>query len=79
LCDPDSTVLISWPTGSWKGTVEIPKTSLETSESNLKGENKVLFLIFVRKMLKWKPEERSEARELLADTWLRDGDQFASE
>ena len=45
----------------------------------MEGENKALFLTFVRKMLKWKPAERSEARELLADTWLRDGEQFAGE
>jgi len=57
--------------------VDIPKTSLEDSERNLEGENKILFLTFVRKMLKWKPEERSTARDLLADTWLRDGEQFA--
>ncbi|KAE9967258.1 hypothetical protein EG328_008312 [Venturia inaequalis] len=65
--------------GSWKGTVKIPKTSLEESEHNLEGENKYLFLAFVRKMLKWRAEERGTARELLADTWLRDGDTFVGE
>jgi serine/threonine protein kinase len=27
-------------------------------------------LSFVKKMLKWKPEERSSAKELLGDPWL---------
>lgn len=54
-------------------------TSLEDSEYNLEGENKSLFLAFVRKMLRWKAEERGAARELLADTWLRDGDTFVGE
>lgn len=70
---------LSWPTGSWKGAVEIPKTDLKESEYNLEGEDEALFLTFVRQMLKWKPAERSKIRELLADTWLRDGDQFADE
>ena len=55
-------------TGSWKGTIPIPNDSLEDSERNLEGENKALFLAFVRKMLKWRSEERSGAKELLADT-----------
>ncbi|KAF2760067.1 putative CDK4/6 [Pseudovirgaria hyperparasitica] len=65
--------------GSWKGTVKIPEDSLEESERNLEGENKALFLAFLRKMMKWRPDERSRAQELLADTWLRDGDQFADQ
>ena len=36
----------------------------------LHGEDKRLFLQFVRKMLKWLPEERATAAELLADPWL---------
>ncbi|OBT40188.1 hypothetical protein VE00_08837 [Pseudogymnoascus sp. WSF 3629] len=57
--------------GEWKGLAEIPRTSLEESEENLNGEDKRQFLEFIRKMLKWRPEERSSAEELLEDTWLR--------
>ncbi|OBT72743.1 hypothetical protein VF21_08971 [Pseudogymnoascus sp. 05NY08] len=57
--------------GKWKGLAEIPQTSLEESEENLDGEDKGQFLEFIRKMLKWRPEERSSAEELLEDTWLR--------
>jgi len=31
-------------------------------EKKLEGQEKVLFLQFVRKMLKWKPEERESAK-----------------
>lgn len=29
-----------------------------------------MFLRFVRRMLRWKPEERASAKELLYDPWL---------
>ena len=41
--------------GNWKGVVEIPDISLENSEEQLHGENKILFLDFMRKMLQWAP------------------------
>lgn len=36
----------------------------------LDGEDKRLFLQFVRKMLCWEPEQRSTAKELCDDPWL---------
>ncbi|KAI9842414.1 MAG: hypothetical protein M1837_007159 [Sclerophora amabilis] len=57
--------------GNWKGAADIPAISLEASERNLEGKNKVLFLQFMRKMLRWVPEERESAKELLEDPWLR--------
>jgi len=57
-------------TGNWRGATEVPKASLEDAEKQLEGEEKALFLNFARKMLKWKPEERSSAKELLDDIWL---------
>ena len=51
--------------GNWKGGVEIPQISLEDSEEQLSGENKALFLDFMRKMLQWVPEKRQTAKELL--------------
>lgn len=53
------------------GLVKILQISLEESEENLNREEKRQFLEFMRKMLKWRPEERSSAKELLQDTWLR--------
>ena len=56
--------------GKWKADFKIPDTSLETRLTRLDGEEKVLFLQFLRKMLKWVPEERQTTRELLDDPWL---------
>jgi hypothetical protein len=56
--------------GNWRGAVEVPKETLEDAVKQIKGEEKELFLNFVKKMLKWKPEERSSAKELLGDPWL---------
>ncbi|RMY84617.1 hypothetical protein D0864_07513 [Hortaea werneckii] len=61
--------------GQWKnaGGVEIPPPeamSLERAETVLEGEEKERFLSFVRSMLKWVPEERRRAGELLRDPWL---------
>ncbi|KAJ5909550.1 protein kinase [Penicillium tannophilum] len=53
------------------GAADIPSVSLENLEKNLQDTQKSLFLCFMRKMLQWKPENRSSAKELLADPWLR--------
>ncbi|GIK00082.1 hypothetical protein Aspvir_004097 [Aspergillus viridinutans] len=58
------------PSGQWTAAVEVPHNSLEDSEEYLEGENKKMFMQFVRKMLRWDPEERQSARELLMDPWL---------
>ena len=59
-------------TGNWKGAVEIPDISLETSEKQLSGEKKAFFLDFMRKILQWVPEKRQTARQLLNHSWLRE-------
>ncbi|KFA77297.1 hypothetical protein S40288_01269 [Stachybotrys chartarum IBT 40288] len=46
--------------------------SLENTISCMKGEEKRMFLKFVRRMLRWDPSERSTAKELLEDPWLHD-------
>ncbi|OAG33821.1 hypothetical protein AYO21_12081 [Fonsecaea monophora] len=46
------------------------KHSLDVREQRLDGENKRLFLEFVKSMLRWDPNERLTARELLDDPWL---------
>ncbi|CAI6091208.1 unnamed protein product, partial [Clonostachys chloroleuca] len=42
----------------------------EGSINQIKGEEKTRFIGFVKRMIEWKPEERSTAKELLGDTWL---------
>ncbi|KAJ5587279.1 serine/threonine protein kinase [Penicillium hispanicum] len=57
--------------GNWRGATGIPSISLEKLEGNLQGASQELFLCFMRKMLRWRPEARASARELLSDPWLR--------
>jgi serine/threonine protein kinase len=45
---------------------------LEDSVVSLEGEDKRLFLDFIKKMLQWLPEDRKTAKELLEDPWLRE-------
>ena len=58
--------------GHWKGRggVDVPHMSLERAEIILTGEEKERLLIFVRLMLRWLPEERRRATQLLTDPWL---------
>ncbi|KAL9607746.1 MAG: hypothetical protein Q9167_007367 [Letrouitia subvulpina] len=60
------------PKGKLKGTDLTPQTfSLESSISKIDGQDKRMFLAFVSRMLTWQPEDRSTAKELLSDPWLR--------
>ncbi|KFZ01198.1 hypothetical protein V501_10147 [Pseudogymnoascus sp. VKM F-4519 (FW-2642)] len=44
--------------------------NLGDSTPSLQGEEKKLFLEFVGKMLRWVPEDRLTATDLLGDPWL---------
>ena len=57
--------------GDFKG-LPIPKISLEERISGLEGEEKELFLDFIGSMLKWRPEDRKSATELLKHPWMAD-------
>lgn len=48
----------------------IPTNSLELTEQGLQGEEKRLFLRFIRKMLQWKPEDREPLEDVYMDEWL---------
>ncbi|KAJ5183453.1 hypothetical protein N7492_001069 [Penicillium capsulatum] len=50
----------------------VPFTSLEDLEKRLSGIEKESFLHFLRSMLRWLPEDRRTARQLLNDPWLLD-------
>ncbi|KAF3482010.1 CMGC/SRPK protein kinase [Arthroderma uncinatum] len=63
--------------GNWKLShiYPIPKQTLESREIQLEGENKRLFLEFMRKMLQWVPEDRANAQQLLfEDPWVIGGE-----
>ncbi|WYZ44877.1 hypothetical protein EsH8_VIII_000193 [Colletotrichum jinshuiense] len=49
---------------------EVPESSFEEEETNLEGVEKAEFMVFLRKMLQWRPEDRLSARELMEDPWL---------
>ncbi|KAL4745928.1 kinase-like domain-containing protein [Aspergillus terricola var. indicus] len=58
--------------GDWIAHHEapVPSVSLETLETRLTGKEKELFLAFIRSMLKWMPEERKTAKQLLEHPYL---------
>ncbi|CAG8213933.1 unnamed protein product [Penicillium olsonii] len=58
--------------GTWIAHEEagVPPISLDSLETRLSGSEKLEFLKFLRSMLKWLPEERRTARQLLEDPWL---------
>ncbi|KAE8133555.1 kinase domain protein [Aspergillus pseudotamarii] len=58
--------------GGWIAHHEapIPTLSLDTLEKRLSGEEKELFLAFITSMLRWMPEERKTAKQLLEHPFL---------
>ncbi|KAJ5561485.1 hypothetical protein N7461_000246 [Penicillium sp. DV-2018c] len=57
--------------GQFKSTPIAPSNfNFENSIHNIHNEDKRMFIEFVQRMLKWHPEERSTAKELLQDPWL---------
>ncbi|KAM3421860.1 hypothetical protein BST61_g2237 [Cercospora zeina] len=56
--------------GRWKGAIEIPDISLESAEQRLHGEEKTQFLALMRKILQWRPEDRSGIQDVYVDDWL---------
>ncbi|RAH71362.1 putative protein kinase [Aspergillus aculeatinus CBS 121060] len=60
------------PSGAWVAHEEavVPMISLGSLEKRLAGEEKAEFIRFMMSMLKWLPEERKTAKQLLEDPWL---------
>lgn len=57
--------------GNWVADLPIPKTSFEDFVTTIPpGEEKALFLKFIRKIMTWDPEVRFTANELMRDEWL---------
>jgi hypothetical protein len=52
--------------GNWIASTPIPDQSLESRETRLEGSDQEILLAFARKVLRWLPEERPSAGELLA-------------
>ena len=57
--------------GQWKPTLAVRSDeSLADAARFLDGEEKRLFLDFIRSMLRWRPEDRKTTKQLLDDAWL---------
>lgn len=57
--------------GNWASELPIPKTSLEDFVTVITpGEEKDLFLKFIRKMLTWDQVARATANEIIPNEWL---------
>ena len=56
--------------GNWKGSIPIPEQSFESREQVLDDTSKALFVQFLRRTLRWLPEERPVAEELAFDEFL---------
>ncbi|KAK1953675.1 protein kinase [Colletotrichum sublineola] len=56
--------------GNWIAATRIPNQSFESREIRLKGEEKELLVAFVRKVLRWLPEDRPTAEDLFNDKFL---------
>ena len=56
--------------GKMCSEIETTVVTLEASTSKVEGDEKAIFLDFIRKMLCWVPEERQSAAQLLQDPWL---------
>ncbi|GIZ44122.1 hypothetical protein CKM354_000733100 [Cercospora kikuchii] len=56
--------------GKWKNNPPLSPDTLEDRLTCLNGQSKAEFLSFLRAMLKWQPQDRKTAREVLQDPWL---------
>jgi serine/threonine protein kinase len=57
--------------GNWVSEPAIPETSFEDFVTTIPpGEEKQMFLRFLRRALTWDPESRATALELIQDEWL---------
>ncbi|KAM0424572.1 hypothetical protein ACHAPT_010291 [Fusarium lateritium] len=56
--------------GNWIASTPIPEQFFEVREHRLEGQDHDLFVMFARKTLRWLPEERPRADELIDDDFL---------
>jgi hypothetical protein len=67
-------MLTTTTAGNWIASTPIPDQTFESREVRLEGVDKELLVAFARKVLRWLPEERMSATEL-----LEEGDGFLTQ
>lgn len=64
--------LANYQAGQFKFLGLISKEGgLEKKLTVIEGDEKQMFLNFVSRLLRWRPEDRGTAEELLSDPWLK--------
>ena len=58
---------------TWKEAVPIPDITLTSLAEKVQGEDKEGFIRWLRMALRWNPQDRPTALELLYDEWLLKG------
>ncbi|KJZ71164.1 hypothetical protein HIM_03117 [Hirsutella minnesotensis 3608] len=56
--------------GNWIAATPIPEQSFESREMRLEGKEKELLIAFIRKVLRWFPDDRPTAEDLFEDEFL---------
>lgn len=57
--------------GNWVSEIPIPGTTFEDFVTTIPpGEEKDMFLKYIRKILTWDPEVRATSSEIIQDEWL---------
>ena len=58
-------------TGKFKYPEFIPeRRGLDSFVADIEGSNKQVFLDLISRMLRWRPNDRDTAEDLLADPWF---------
>ena len=65
--------------GNWKDVVPLPDITLDSLASDIRGEDKEGFLRFLRRILRWLPEERPTTDDLVIDPWMLKGFELTDE
>lgn len=58
--------------GNWISEVPIPKNAtFDDKVKHLQGREKTEFIAFLRRVMRWDPNERPNATQVLDDAWLQ--------
>lgn len=71
ICHHQKVCLANSQTGQFRFPELISEgRGFENKLTGVEGEEREMFLCFISKLLRWQPEDRATAKELLSDPWL---------